>query len=80
MLMSEPHLLEPEIRSRCIENKDLGFEQLRINPSKLSSYIEKLRVSEPANVEIAYIRPDIKDSNTSSDMADYFQHSIPHQG
>ena len=77
MIASEPHLLEPEIRSRCIENKDLGFESLKIRPAKLKKFIDKKRGADPVSAEVMYIKPDIGGASVEEDIADYFRHGMP---
>lgn len=77
MIASEPHLLEPEIRSRCIENKDLGFESLNIRPTKLKTFISKKRGISPSVSEVLYIKPDVGSSSSEEDIADYFRHGMP---
>lgn len=77
MIASEPHLLEPEIRSRCLENKDLGFENLKIKPSKLKKFIDSKRVAAPEVSEVIYIKPDVGSSSSEEDIADYFRHGMP---
>jgi hypothetical protein len=77
MIASEPHLLEPEIRSRCIENKDLGFESLKIRPAKLKKFIDKKRGVDPVSAEVMYIKPDVGGASAEEDIADYFRHGMP---
>lgn len=77
MMAAEPHLLEPEIRSRCIDNHDLGFEGLRIRPDKLSKFIEK-RKGPQTEAAVVYFAPDTKDQEGyQNDVADYYSHSSP---
>jgi hypothetical protein len=77
MIESEPHLLEPEIVARCLDNKDLGFDSLRIKPKKLSKFIEK-RKKPAEDIQVMYIRPDIDStSNIQGDIADYYRHGMP---
>jgi len=77
MLESEPHLLEPEIVARCLDNKDLGFESLKIKPKKLSKFIKKIK-KPTEEIQVMYIRPDIDTvSNVQGDIADYYQHGMP---
>ena len=77
MLDSEPHLLEPEIIARCLENRDLDFESLRVKPKKLKNFINKKK--KPAQkIEVVYMKPDIETSaNPHGDIADYYQHGMP---
>lgn len=77
MIASEPHLLEPEIRSRCIENKDLGFDSLNIRPTKLKTFIDKKRGAGQSVSEVLYIKPDVGSSSSEEDIADYFRHGMP---
>jgi hypothetical protein len=77
MIVSEPHLLEPEIRSRCIENKDLGFESLKIRPTKLKKFIDKKRGNNSSVSEVIYIKPDTGSASSEEDIADYFRHGMP---
>jgi len=77
MIASEPHLLEPEIRSRCIENRELGFESLNIRPTTLEAYISKKRGVSPSVSEVLYIKPDVGSSSSEEDIADYFRHGMP---
>lgn len=77
MIASEPHLLEPEIRSRCIENIDLGFDSLRIKPAKLKKFIDKKRGNSPSVSEVIYIKPGDDRVSSGDDIADYFGHGTP---
>lgn len=77
MIASEPHLLEPEIRSRCIENIDLGFDSLRIKPTKLKKFIDKKRGNNPSASEVIYIKPGDDRVSSGDDIADYFGHGTP---
>jgi hypothetical protein len=77
MIASEPHLLEPEIRSRCIENRELRFESLNIRPTTLEAYISKKRGVGPSVSEVLYIKPDVGSSSSEEDIADYFRHGMP---
>jgi hypothetical protein len=77
MLDSEPHLLEPEIVAKCMENKDLDFESLRVRPEKLKKFINKKKKS-PEKIEVVYIKPEVDTSkNIAEDIADYYRHSMP---
>ena len=77
MIASEPHLFEPEIRSRCIENKDLGFESLNINPKKLKKFIEGKKGKGSIVSDVIYIKPSHNTSSSEEDIADYFKHGLP---
>ena len=77
MIASEPHLLEPEIRSRCIENRELGFESLNIRPTKLKKFIANKRGVGPSVSEVMYIKPDVNGASSEEDIADYFRHGLP---
>lgn len=77
MIASEPHLLEPEIRSRCIENRELGFESLNIRPTKLKKFIARKRGAVPTASEVMYIKPDVNRASSEEDIADYFRHGLP---
>jgi hypothetical protein len=82
MISSEPHLLEPEIMARCLDNKDLGVESIKINNKKLKQYIRKLKKNHPsAQVQmVAYVSPDIHNQlSQADDIADYFQHGTPNK-
>jgi hypothetical protein len=77
MLDSEPYLLEPEIIAKCMENKDLDFESLKIRPKKLKNFISKKK-KLPNKLEVIYVRPEVETSqNIAEDMADYYRHSMP---
>lgn len=75
MMAAEPHLLEPEIRSRCIDNHDLGFEGLKIRPDKLSRFIEK-RKGPQTEAAVVYFAPHTEEDH-NVDIADYYSHSSP---
>jgi len=75
MMAAEPHLLEPEIRSRC-QCSDLGFDELRIHPDKLSKFIEKHRGPQ-SEVAVVYSAPAQGTANYEVDVADYYSHSSP---
>jgi hypothetical protein len=78
MINEEPHLLEPEIIARCMENKDLGYESVKIKPSKIKNFIKTKKGSEPQLVEVVYMGPGIKEVvSPEEDMADYYRHSMP---
>lgn len=74
MMAAEPHLLEPEIRSRC-QCSDLGFDELRIRPEKLSKFIEK-RKGPQTESAVVYFAP-AEEKNYEADVADYYSHSSP---
>lgn len=77
MMAAEPHLLEPEILARCIDNHDLGFETLRVRPEKLSRFIEK-RKAPQTEAAVVYFAPDTKgQEGYQNDVADYYSHSSP---
>ena len=75
MMAAEPHLLEPEIRSRC-QCSDLGFDELRIRPDKLSKFIEKHH-GPRSEVVAVYSAPAQGNANYEADVADYYSHSSP---
>jgi hypothetical protein len=78
MIASEPHLLEPEIRSRCIENKDLGFETLNLNPEKIKAFVEKKKGNKDGvTAEVIYMKPGSNRPTSEEDIADYFRHGLP---
>jgi hypothetical protein len=78
MLEAEPHLLEPEIIARCMDNKDLGYESIRIRPSKIKKFIKRKKGPKKDLTEVVYVSPGIKAiTNPDEDMADYYRHSMP---
>jgi hypothetical protein len=77
MIASEPHLLEPEILSRCSADSELQFDNIGINSSALSDFISKNK-PKSGEVEVVYIKPDIN-SSVMGDVADYYQHGLPNQ-
>ncbi len=78
MIESEPHLLEPEILARCVDNKDLNFESIGIRPKKLSSFINSKKAPKSDSIEVIYVKPSIdNNSNPLENMADYYRHGMP---
>ena len=78
MMEAEPHLLEPEILSRCGDNKELNFDSIRIDPKKLSSFIQNKMGPSSGAVEVVYIKPDSENNlNPLDNMADYYRHGMP---
>lgn len=77
MIAAEPHLLEPEIRARCMDNIDLGFESLRIKSDELRKFIDDKKGPSVGLVEIKYFRPVNDNTGHSEEVADYYQHGTP---
>lgn len=78
MIVAEPYLLEPEITARCLDNRDLGFESLRIKSDELKKFIDEKKPKDSVQIDVKYFKPGITDHiGQAEEIADYYQHGLP---
>lgn len=79
MAKSEPHLDTLTVISRCKDEENLKFSDLRINMSKLKDYIaEQLEASRGGDEQVAVVyvpQEPLSEGDVVDDIADYYRRS-----